>query len=290
MARPLRIQYPGATYHIISRAIARMTIFHNEKDWEKFLQIMERVIQKHKWICHAYCLMSNHYHILLETPEANLVPGMKYMNQLYSQFYNWKYGRVGPVLQGRYKAWLVEKWGKYLGNCRYIVNNPVEAGIVRYPSDWYWSSYAATRGFQKAPEWLQTDFLLSQFSKSREKARKMYEEFVLAGIGGESPLKEAKNQIFMGSDSFVAEAMNYVRNTDSLSGIPKSQAMSARPSLELIFRNTGRSGKIARNALVWEAFQIHCYTLREIGRHLDLNPDYLSRLLAKMRQRSEGRT
>jgi len=290
MARPLRIQYPGAMYHIISRGIGRMTIFHNEKDWTKFISFMARVIKKYNWICHAYCLMGTHYHIFLETPDANMVPGMKQLNQFYSQFYNWKYQRVGPVLQGRYKAWLVDRKEKFLDNSRYIVNNPVEANLVQHPSDWPWSSYRATRGVEKVPGYLETDFLLSHFSSSRKKAQTMYEDFVLAGIGMESPLLEAKNQIFLGSDSFIADAIQHVENADLLSDIPKVQKLAARPSLESIFETGSIISKEIRNLKIKEAYEKHRYTLREIGQHLQLNADYLSRLLIDMRKRSEGRT
>jgi putative transposase len=290
MARPLRIQYPGAMYHIISRGIGRMTIFHNEKDWKKFIQFMERVIEKYNWICHAYCLMGTHYHILLETPDANMVVGMKYLNQLYSQFYNWKYQRVGPVLQGRYKAWLVEKEEKFLDNSRYIVNNPVKAKMVQHPSEWPWSSFRATRGLEKVPGYLETDFLLRHFSSSRKKAQKMYEDFVLDGIGMESPLMEAKNQIFLGSDSFIAEAMQHADCTGILIDIPRTQKLAARPTLVDIFENGNRTSKKLRNLRIKEAFEKHQYTLREIGQHLQLHPDYLSRLMHEMRKTSEGRT
>jgi len=290
MARPLRIQYPGAMYHIISRGIGRMTIFHNEKDWTKFISFMARVIKKYNWICHAYCLMGTHYHIFLETPDANMVPGMKQLNQFYSQFYNWKYQRVGPVLQGRYKAWLVDRKEKFLDNSRYIVNNPVEANLVQHPSDWPWSSYRATRGVEKVPGYLETDFLLSHFSSSRKKAQTMYEDFVLAGIVMESPLLEAKNQIFLGSDSFIADAIQHVENADLLSDIPKVQKLAARPSLESIFETGSIISKEIRNLKIKEAYEKHRYTLREIGQHLQLNADYLSRLLIDMRKRSEGRT
>ena len=289
MTRPLRIQYPGAMYHIISRGIGKMTIFHNNKDWKKFIHFMERVIKKYNWTCHAFCLMSTHYHISLETPDANMVPGMKQLNQFYSQFYNWKYQRVGPVLQGRYKAWLVDREEKFLDNCRYIVNNAVDAKMVQHPSEWPWSSFRATRGLEKVPAFMETDFLLGHFSSSRKKAQKMYEDFVMAGIGMESPLLEAKNQIFLGSESFVKEAMLHADNAQTLLGIPKAQKLAARPTLDDLFGNINYASKIKRNIKIKEAYDKHLYTLREIGQYLKLNPDYLSRLLVEMRKRSDGR-
>jgi len=290
MARPLRIQFPGAMYHIMSRGIGKMTIFHTDHDWNKFISFMERVITRYNWTCHAYCLMGTHYHILLETPDANMVPGMKQLNQFYSQYYNWKYRRVGPVLQGRYKAYLVQKDEKFLDNSRYIVNNPVEANMVQHLSEWPNSSFKATRGLCKTPSFLHTDFLLSHFSSSSKKAKRMYEEFVLAGIGMESPLKEAKNQIFLGSDSFVKETMKHVDDADKLVGIPKVQKLAERPSLEDLFKSNGQPSKRIRNLRIKEAYEGHGYTLRQIGEYLQLNPDYLSRIIAEIRKTSEGRT
>ena len=284
MARPLRIQYPGATYHIISRGIARMTIFHTEKDWSKFIGFMERVITRYRWICHAYCLMGNHYHILIETPDANMVPGMKQLNQLYSQFYNWKYHRVGPVLQGRYKAWLVQREEKFLDNCRYIVNNPGEAKMVEHPSQWPWSSFRATRGMDPKPPFLNTDFLLSRFSTSRKKARTIYEEFVLAGIGMESPLEKARNQIFMGSDAFIAEVIRHVHERDELNNVPRAHKTAGRPALGDIFNNSIMTSKKTRNHLILQAYDVHAYTQREIGEFLHLYPGYISRIILRLRK------
>jgi REP element-mobilizing transposase RayT len=261
-----------------------MTIFHNERDWIKFISFMARVIKKYNWICHAYCLMGTHYHILLETPDANMVPGMKQLNQFYSQFYNWKYQRVGPVLQGRYKAWLVEKEEKFLDNSRYIVNNPVEAGMVQHPADWPHSSFRAIRGLEKVPVYLETDFLLGHFSSSRKKAQKMYEEFVLAGIGMESPLLEAKKQIFLGSDSFIAEAMKHVNENDKLNNVPKPQKFADRPSLDDIFNGSQDISKRIRNKLILEAHDVHTYTQREIGEFLQLYPGYISRIILRLRK------
>ena len=284
MARPLRIQYPGAMYHIISRGNGRMTIFHNEKDFMKFLYFMERVIEKCNWICHAYCLMGNHYHILLETPDANMVAGMKRLNQFYSQFYNWKYRHAGAVLQGRYKSWLMEKESKFLENCRYIVNNPVEAKMVEHPSDWPWSSFRATRGIEGVSSLLETDFLLKHFASSRKTAQKLYEDFILAGIGSESPLKKAKNQIFLGADSFIAEVMQHVNGNDELNNIPKVQKLADRPSLGEIFKGAQTAPRETRNHLILKAHDIHSYTQRDIGNHLGLHPGYISKIVLRLRK------
>ncbi len=135
MARPLRIEYENALYHIISRGNEGMTLFIQDQDRHAFMNVLERVVERYNWICHAYCLMGNHYHLVIETPDANLCRGMKYLNGVYSQKFNRRHSRFGHVLQGRYKSFLVQREEQFLENCRYIVLNPVRAKIVRTPSD-----------------------------------------------------------------------------------------------------------------------------------------------------------
>ena len=130
MARPLRLEYPGAVYHLTSRGNARQDIFAGDADREKFLSILAATVGRYKWLCHAYCLMDNHYHLLLETPDPNLSLGMRMLNGVYTQTFNRDHQRVGHVFQGRYKAVLVEKDAHLVELCRYIVLNPVAAGMV----------------------------------------------------------------------------------------------------------------------------------------------------------------
>lgn len=290
MARPLRIQYQGAMYHVISRGNGRMTLFYTEKDWAEFHSFLERVFAKYNWVAHAWCLMGNHYHLLIETPDANMVPGMKQLNQFYSQFFNWKHRRTGSVLQGRYKAYLVEKESQFLENCRYVVNNPVKAGMVDHPSKWPWSSFNATRGLVRAPNFLNTDFLLSHFGSSRRDAQDRYESFVLAGVGEESPLKHAKGQIFLGSCAFIRKVMGHAGSPELVPDFPRKQRMASRPSLDDLFKEAVNLKKTRRNQNIKLAHETYRYTLREIGSHLNLHPDYLSRLLGDIRKTSEGRT
>jgi len=114
MARQLRIQFEGALYHIISRGNERKMIFLDDADRIKYINTLHKTIKRFNWLCHVYCLMGNHYHLMIETPDANLALGMKYLNQVYCQFFNWKYHRVGHVLQDRYKSYIVQKEGYLL--------------------------------------------------------------------------------------------------------------------------------------------------------------------------------
>jgi REP element-mobilizing transposase RayT len=157
MARPLRIEYPGAVYHVTSRGNARQDIAADDRDRSQFLATLAHVVDRYGWLCHAYCLMGNHYHLLLETPQPNLSLGMRQLNGRYTQTYNQRHGRVGHLFQGRFAAILVEKETHLLELCRYVVLNPVRAKLVPHPRLWMWSSYRATAGEVQAPQWLTTE-------------------------------------------------------------------------------------------------------------------------------------
>ena len=163
MARPLRIQFPGALYHITSRGDRKEDIFHDRHDRIIFLEILESLITRYNWLCHAFCLMNNHYHLLIETIDSNLAEGMRQLNGIYTQKHNIMHETVGHVFQGRYKSILIEKESYLLILCRYIVLNPVRANVVRDPLEWEWSSYHVTAGFSDKPRFISTDWILSQF-------------------------------------------------------------------------------------------------------------------------------
>lgn len=144
MARPLRIEFSGAVYHVTSRGNAQQNIFLCDDDRQAFLDLLGIACERFRWQCHAYCLMSNHYHLLIETQAPSLSKGMKYLNGTYTSAFNRRHFRIGHVFQGRYKAILVEKDAYLLELSRYIVLNPVRARMVRSAKDWPWSSYRGT--------------------------------------------------------------------------------------------------------------------------------------------------
>jgi putative transposase len=144
------------------------------------------------FVVHAYCQMGNHYHLMVETLEGNLSQGMRQPNAFYSQEFNRQHGLVGHVFQGRYKAILVQKESYLLELARYVVLNPVRAGMVDAPGDWEWGSYNFTTGAMDAPPWLDIVWLLSQFGQVRDLAIGEFRQFVLAGVGKDSPLKDTR--------------------------------------------------------------------------------------------------
>jgi len=160
MTRPLRIEFKGAVYHITSRGNARQAIFLDEKDFFVFLNLLYRVVKRYHFILHTYCLMNNHYHLLIETPYDNLSKGMRQLNGLYTQQFNQRHKRVGHLLQSRYQAILVDKDNYLLELYRYMVLNPVRVKIVKDPKDWRWSTYRSTTGHKGIP-CLTTDWILS---------------------------------------------------------------------------------------------------------------------------------
>jgi len=230
MARPLRIELSGGLYHVTSRGDGREHIYFSDADRQAWLALFGRVCERFNWRCHAYCLMSNHYHVVVETPEANLAQGMRQLNGVYTQYVNRTHGRVGHVFQGRYKSILVEKDNYLLELARYVVLNPLRAAIVDTLDDWRWSSYPAMIGRIPSPSWLETDWLLGQFGGDRTRARKKYVAFVFAGIGLPSVWDRLQKQIFLGGEAFVSRLQSGISADPSLDEIPRLQRRPiARP-------------------------------------------------------------
>ncbi len=202
MSRPLRIEYPGALYHVTSRGNAREAIYLCDEDRERFLQMWQEEVKHQGWICYAYCLMDNHYHLLFETPEGNLSQGMQRFNGRYTQYFNHYHHRVGHLFQGRYKAILVEKEAHLRELCRYVVLNPVRANMAKAAGEWPWSSYGAVCGEQH-DSWLAVQHVQSLFGTSAKKAINHYKRFVEEGIHIGSPWEQLRGQIYLGGDDFI---------------------------------------------------------------------------------------
>ncbi len=203
MGRPLRIEYPGAVYHITSRGNERQTIYRDEEDKTRFLKIIGDTALKFQVIVYAYVLMDNHFHLLLETPLGSLSQVMQKILVSYTNGFNARHRRSGHLFQGRYKAILVDEDSYLMELSRYIHLNPVRAGIVKKPEDYPWSSYAAYVKPRQAEEWLKVNQILLQCSQTMGQAAWAYKQFVNEGIGQPSPLKEAYLGTILGSPSFI---------------------------------------------------------------------------------------
>lgn len=233
MARPIRIEFSGALYHVTARGDRREAIYEDDDDRRAFLKVLGQVVEDFNWICHAYCLMTNHYHLVIETPDGNLSKGMRQLNGVYTQYSNRRHGRTGHLFQGRFKAILVDGDSYLLELARYVVLNPVRARMVRDPGKWRWSSYGAMIGAVAAPEWLATDGLLGAFAKRRSTAMQRYMRFVADGIGAESIWNDLNGQAFLGDDAFVERSLRNAGQRDDVN-IPKAQRRPPPPSLERI--------------------------------------------------------
>lgn len=277
MARPLRIEYPDAVYHVTSRGNARSDIFHSDQDREEFLFILDNVIRRFNWLCHAYCLMDNHYHLLIETPDGNLSLGMRQLNGIYTQKYNYLHGKTGHVFQGRYKAILVDKESYLLELCRYVVLNPVRAKMISKPEEWKWSSYHYTAGMKKVPVFLTTDWIIGYFSKSKAEAQKLYRKFVKEGINASSPWNELRGQILLGEETFIERYKKLLHGKEQIKEIPRIQRYLNRPKLRDLFSKEDK--KKERDKNIYAAHVRYGYRLNEISEYLGIHYTTVSKVL-----------
>ncbi len=281
MARPLRIEYEGAVYHITSRGNRRKPIFKDEDDQRLFLSTLESVNKRYNWLNHAYCLMNNHYHLIIETPDGNLSKGMRQLNGVYTQMFNKRHKKTGHIFQGRYKAILIQKDSHLLEACRYVVLNPVRAKIVHKLEDWKWSSYRSTAGLDKPHLCLTTEWILGQYSKRKKQAERKYSEFVEAGIGGKVIWKDVRGQCILGKEEFAEGLMDYIKGYRDIKEIPKSQRYADRPRLGMLFDKGIIKDKAKRNKIAKEAIERYGYTQKEIADFVGIHYSVVSRLLKK---------
>jgi REP element-mobilizing transposase RayT len=275
MARPLRIQFPGAVYHVTSRGNARAPIFQNDSDRRLFLHILGAVVERYRWVCHAFCLMTNHYHVLVETPEANLSRGMRQLNGLYTQQLNRVHERVGHILQGRFGAVLVERDAHLLELARYVVLNPVRAGLVDAAEAYPWSSLPATLGIAPTPNWLATGALLARFG-----SRLRYLEFVREGVGQPSPWGSLRGAV-LGSDAFVERLASRIDHSAGEIEFPRQERLVHREPIEALFPAAVRASLPLRNHRIRELIFSGRYTVAEVSRYLGLHYSTVSRICSR---------
>ena len=275
MTRPLRLEFAGALYHITSRGDRREDIYLDDLDRKRWLEILGEVCERFNWTVHAYCQMTNHYHLLVETVDGNLSRGMRHLNGQYTQSVNRRHDLVGHLFQGRYKAILVQKEEYLLELSRYVVLNPVRARMVRKPERWLWSSYPAHIGLVKSPPWLDSDWLLSQFAKRRSTAISRYVQFVAEGKGLPSPLEDVKHQLALGDDAFVLNAIERVA-PENLRDISKAQRRPLAKPLEFFVDSYAD----AKQGMA-DAYRSGAYTMREIGEAFTVHEMTVSRVVRK---------
>lgn len=258
-----------------SRGDRREDIFLDDADRLAWLDLFGQVCRRFNWVCHAWCLMDNHYHIVVETVEGNLAQGMRHLNGVYTQIFNRTHKRVGHVFQGRYKAIIVEKDGYLLELARYVVLNPLRARMVKDVADWPWSSYAAMTGEQTAPEWLQTDWILGQFAPQRRRATTLYIDFVRAGVGLASVWEQLEGQVYLGSEVFI-KRMQRIADKAAIGEIPRAQRRPpAKPLIH--YQDKHRDAKAAMVA----AYATGDYTMQAIAEYFDVHYATVSRAVKR---------
>jgi len=235
MSRQLRIEFPGAIWHITSRGNERREIYCDDDDRHRFLRLLARVITERRWLLHAWVLMSNHYHLLIETPEVGLSRGMRWLNQMYAEHFNERHERVGHLFQGRFKGILVEREGHLLELIRYIVLNPVRSGSVKFAGDYRWSNYRATAGLEHPPSWLEVDWTLQQFGNDRIAACEAYRRFVADARGASyNPWEKVVGQIYLGDETFCDRMQSLVNRKQRSREHPRPQRDFVRPSFDAV--------------------------------------------------------
>jgi len=289
MARQLRLEYEGALYHVTARGNGRQDIYLDDADRCQFLELFGKEVEQQHWRCYGYCLMDNHYHLLVETPEGHLSDGMRRLNGTYTQAFNRRHQRVGHVLQGRYKSILVEKEAYLLELCRYLVLNPVRARLVRQAHQWAWSSYRATVGRQAGPPWLDVGAVLRLFHRQKKVARQCYQQFVQEGVQEPSPWAQVRGQIFLGHEPFLSKMEQLVK-AKSLANVPPGQTHPTRVTGEEVLVKVEQVYKIEIEALCKrvdpEAYQCAAWllrrvaneTLREVADRFGVSPSRISHI------------
>ncbi|HSY49510.1 MAG TPA: transposase [Thermoanaerobaculia bacterium] len=224
MARPLRLEFAGALYHLTSRGNEQRPIFRSAGDRKAFLGFLRQAVQRFGWSLTAWVLMTNHFHLVVQTPEPNLSRGMHWLNSVYVGWFNRVHKRSGHLYQGRFKAFLIDEEAYFAEVLRYVVLNPVRAKMVEKPEDYRWSSYRATAGLESAPDWLDLAAVLPLFGGEQEPAQTAYREFVLAKIGCEDRLWEKlTNQLYLGTEEWIKMMRGQVVEA-ALDGSPENAA------------------------------------------------------------------
>ncbi len=304
MARPLRLQYPSALYHITARGNERKNIYRTDTDRQAFLRILSQAIERYRLILHAYVLMTNHYHLLLETQEANLSLAMRHLNGVYTSYFNRTHRRIGHLFQGRYKAILVEKESYLLELSRYIHLNPHRVRMGVGLGQYRWSSYPEYIGTRKAPAWLRREEVLGYFGRDLSKAQVSYRRYMEEGIrkGVENPWEKVLGQVVLGGEKFIGSirakigrgrdreiaGRRQLEDRPSLEAI-KKQVQKALPMLRLLKK--GNRSNPERAIMMYLGREMGGLSLKDLARRYGLDESTVSQAagrVARLRLKNPG--
>lgn len=277
MSRPVRIEFPGASYHVTSKGREGQVVFLDDDDRGVFLNVVDNVVDRFDWLVHSYVLMPDHYHLVVEVPSANLSKGMRQLNGVYTQHFNRRHGEEGPIFQGRFKSVLFEKKTYLLPLCRHVVTNPTRSDDSTSYASYKWSSYRGLVGKVKKPKLLHSEDVLTSFGKREKDAQRKFREYVKEGVKADSPLENRTNQVLLGSTKFLNEMQPILQGERLSKRGPK--AAKRRRSLGTLFKRVGDKTRPERNELIKKAHLDHGYTLMEIGDHLGLHYTTVSKVI-----------
>jgi REP-associated tyrosine transposase len=285
MSRPLRIEFPNAWYHVMNRGAGYRNIFNNDTHRMIFVDLLSQITKMFQIEIHGVCLMDNHYHLLIKTPDGNLQRAMRHLNGVYTQRYNRLEDTDGPLFRGRYKAILIEPDAYLLNVSRYIHLNPVAAGVASLAEEYQWSSYRAYTSLAATPEWLQTKFVLNMLGKRQQ--RKLYRLFVEKGVDEETHIfyDKKKSPAVMGSDDFRASIrsklptdaeipeIKKLRTAHSFSSIVQAvSTVFATPEEQILHAVRGRGKKnTARSAAIYYCRKMAGFPLNKIAKKFGLS-------------------
>ncbi|MGZ5440602.1 MAG: REP-associated tyrosine transposase [Thermoanaerobaculia bacterium] len=285
MARPLRIEFPDALYHVTSRGNERRPIFRDDVDRRMFLTFLGHAVSRFGWSLTAWVLMTNHFHLVIQTPQPNLSRGMHWLNSTYAGWFNHRHGRCGHLFQGRFKSLLIEK-ERYLREVlRYVALNPVRAGMVARPEEYRWSSYRSTAGLEPGEPWLDIDAILALFDPDRQSARRLYQEFVLAKvIHSERLWDEVINGMYLGGADWAKRMRKVVESRPRSTDHPKAHRAVGRPKMHEVVAAVARAssqtaaairsrGSALRRLVAWIGWHEGLVTLRSIAAALRLRSE-----------------
>ena len=295
VARPLRIEYPGAFYHVTSRGNERKRVFQSTRDREKYLSYLESAHERYGAVIHAYCLMGNHYHLLLETPRGNLSQILHHINGAYTTYFNIKRKRSGHLFQGRFKGILVDKDAYCKELSRYIHLNPVRAGIVKTPLEYPWSSYRCFAGQDRKPQWLTTALVLGEFGGEGRKGFRNYREYVERGKTKEpeNPLKNVIASTFLGGEEFInrIKIEHLGKKKIDRRNIQAAKTILRGPSPDAIekplIKEMGREHPLFKKSCVYLSYEHSGLSLGEIGRYFGMQRSAVSQLSRRFKETIE---
>ena len=282
MARPKRILYPGAIYHLMSRGNHGERIFRDDFDRLCFLDILGAAHTAHHVKWRSYTLMGTHYHLEAETPFANLPDVMKTVNGDYTQAWNRRHKKFGHLFAERYRSKVIEDDRYALTVLKYIAWNPVEAEYVRSPQDWIWSSCRATAGLSAPPDFLDLEWLQRFFGgRTLAEAQREFRTFIEIPI--ESLYDEGLQEVVVGSDQFQGAVRQHICSSMFKLMVPRTYRALARPTLGTLF--AGLDGNLERRDLLIRRAQIvYGYRQSEIARTLNLHPNTVSKIVRRMKR------